>query len=61
MYLAMKYILFNYGEIPEYLDLTINSILTVDQNAEIVFISDKKLNNNVITNIDIRDYRFNFS
>tara|TARA_A100001015_G_C15025536_1_gene730293 strand:- start:1486 stop:2376 length:891 start_codon:yes stop_codon:yes gene_type:complete len=52
----MKYILFNYGEIPEYLDLTINSILTVDQNAEIVFISDKKLSSNVITNIDIRDY-----
>ena len=33
-----------------------NSILSVDQDAEIIFISDKKLNSNVITNIDINDY-----
>ncbi len=52
----MKYILFNYGEIPDYLELTMNSILSVDQNAEIIFISDKKVNSNVVTNIDITDY-----
>ena len=45
----MKYIFYLTEGIPDYLELTMNSILSVDQDAEIIFISDKKLNSNVAT------------
>lgn len=52
----MNYVLFNYGKLPKYLNLTINSILSVDNNALIYFISDKTLNFNSVNYVDVNEF-----
>ncbi len=53
----MNYIIIHTGEIPEYISQTLNSIMTVDKNAQIFFCSDsiKKYKN--IENININDIK----
>ena len=43
----MDYILFNKGVLPEYLNICINSILSVDKNAIIHLITDQKTQKHV--------------
>jgi len=51
----MKYILFNYGEIFDHLEASLNSIMSVDKNAEITLITDKNLNLPSIELVNIND------
>ena len=51
----MKYILFNYGEIFDHLEVSLNSIMSVDKNAEIILITDKNLNLPSIELVNITD------
>ena len=53
----MNYILFFYGEIPKYLEYSLNSIFSSDQNAEIYLCTNKKFNRKNITNICFDDFK----
>jgi hypothetical protein len=53
----MNYILFFYGEIPNYLEYSLNSILSSDKNAEIYLCTNKKFDRKNITNICFDDFK----
>lgn len=53
----MNYILFFYGEIPNYLEYSLNSILSSDKNAEIFLCTNKKFDRKNITNICFDDFK----
>ena len=52
----MDYILFNKGVLPEYLNICINSILSVDKNAIIHLITDQKTQKQNINIVNTNDY-----
>ena len=52
----MDYILFNKGVLPEYLNVCINSILSVDKNAIIHLITDQKTQKQNINIVNTNDY-----
>ena len=52
----MNYVLVSVGKIPEYIKFTLNSILSVDKDANIILCSDQKNIEN-FKNIKIIDIR----
>ena len=52
----MNYILFYYGEIPDHVELTLNSILSTDKNAQIYFCTNQKYPKKNINNINFNDF-----
>ena len=52
----MKYLLFNYGKTPDYIEYTFNSIKSVDTNSEIFFLSNKKNSFKNINNLSFDDF-----
>ena len=51
----MNYVLISIGNVPDYLNYTINSILSVDKNAKIIIGSDQKIQNKNIELVDLKD------
>jgi len=54
----MNYILFYHGEIPKYIEYTLNSILSSDKNAKIYFCTNQKFHGKNITNVDFNEFTF---
>lgn len=52
----MDYILFHKGKLPDYLNISINSILSVDENANIHLITDQTTRKHEIYTANINDY-----
>ena len=49
----MNYIYFNYGKIPEYLNYSINSVLSIEKDARIILCSDVKLKTQGVESLNI--------
>ena len=52
----MNYILFNYGNTPDYIKYTLNSIKSVDPDSEIYFLSNRKNNFKNLNNLYFSDF-----
>ena len=52
----MNYILFNYGETPDHIKYTLNTIKSVDQNSDIYFLSNRKNNFKNLINLSFSDF-----
>ena len=52
----MKYLLFNYGKTPDYIEYTFNTIKSVDLNSEIFFLSNKNNSFKNINNLAFEDF-----
>lgn len=52
----MDYILFHKGKLPDYLNISINSILSVDKNANIHLITNQKTKKQEIQVANVHDY-----
>ena len=52
----MNYILFNYGETPDHIKYTLNTIKSVDQNSDIYFLSNRKNNFKNLNNLSFSDF-----
>ena len=53
----MNYILFYYGQIPDHIELALNSILSTDKNAQIYFCTNQKYPKRNIENINFNDFK----
>lgn len=53
----MDYILFHKGKLPDYLNISINSIISVDKNAKIHLITDQKTRNQKIQVANVHDFK----
>jgi hypothetical protein len=53
----MNYILSNVGKLPSYLEQCLNTILSIDKNAEIYLISDQNVNIKNVHTLHINDFK----
>ena len=51
----MNYVFVCIGVVPSYINFSINSILTVDKNANIIICTDQKINLKNVTVVDLKD------
>ncbi len=52
----MNYLFFYCGEIPGYVHKVVNTILSVDKEADVYFLSDKNIKSKYISHININDF-----